>query len=252
MAASARTAARGLPTIRAPLTYATPRRRCRRSCPGDPGGRPGDRAAAAAHRGVPQQDRPSPRAGQDRRPRGAGQLRRPARAAPAAAARAPAPPGRGGSRQVRPRAKGPATPAWSWPPPDRATRPRTPPSPVSRRAGRPGPDGSRSARPMPRPPIRAPAAAVTGLLHAGARRVLVATYLLAPGFFADRIRDAVLAAGAAAVSPVARRGGRGGRRDAGPVPGGGNATADCRVKLGKTPIVPREYPRTPRPLITIR
>jgi sirohydrochlorin ferrochelatase len=46
----------------------------------------------------------------------------------------------------------------------------------------------------------APGAAVTGLLHAGARRVLVATYLLAPGFFADRIRDAGLAAGAAAVS----------------------------------------------------
>jgi sirohydrochlorin ferrochelatase len=48
----------------------------------------------------------------------------------------------------------------------------------------------------------APAAAVAGLLHAGARRVLVATYLLAPGFFADRIRDAALAAGAAAVAPA--------------------------------------------------
>jgi sirohydrochlorin ferrochelatase len=47
-----------------------------------------------------------------------------------------------------------------------------------------------------------PAAAVTGLLEAGARRVVVASYLLAPGFFADRIRDASLAAGAAAVSPV--------------------------------------------------
>ena len=34
-----------------------------------------------------------------------------------------------------------------------------------------------------------PAAAVTGLLRAGARRVVVATYLLAPGFFADRIRE---------------------------------------------------------------
>jgi hypothetical protein len=29
-----------------------------------------------------------------------------------------------------------------------------------------------------------------------------ATYLLAPGYFADRIRDCSLAAGAAAVSPV--------------------------------------------------
>lgn len=45
-----------------------------------------------------------------------------------------------------------------------------------------------------------PAAAVAGLLGAGARRVLVATYLLAPGFFADRIRDSSLAAGATAVS----------------------------------------------------
>ena len=45
-----------------------------------------------------------------------------------------------------------------------------------------------------------PATAVTGLLEAGARRVVVASYLLAPGLFADRIRDASLAAGAAAVS----------------------------------------------------
>jgi len=48
----------------------------------------------------------------------------------------------------------------------------------------------------------APAEAVTGLLRAGARRVLVATYLLAPGLFADRIRASALAAGAAAVSPA--------------------------------------------------
>jgi sirohydrochlorin ferrochelatase len=47
-----------------------------------------------------------------------------------------------------------------------------------------------------------PAAAVAGLLRNGARRVVVATYLLAPGYFADRIRDSSLAAGAAAVSPV--------------------------------------------------
>jgi sirohydrochlorin ferrochelatase len=47
-----------------------------------------------------------------------------------------------------------------------------------------------------------PAAAVTGLLKARARRVVVASYLLAPGFFADRIRDASLTAGAGAVSPV--------------------------------------------------
>jgi sirohydrochlorin ferrochelatase len=47
-----------------------------------------------------------------------------------------------------------------------------------------------------------PAQAVTDLLAAGARRVVVASYLLAPGLFADRIRDAALAAGAAAVSPA--------------------------------------------------
>jgi sirohydrochlorin ferrochelatase len=47
-----------------------------------------------------------------------------------------------------------------------------------------------------------PAQAVTGLLRAGARQVLVATYLLAPGLFADRIRASALAAGAAAVSPA--------------------------------------------------
>ena len=47
-----------------------------------------------------------------------------------------------------------------------------------------------------------PAAAVTGLLRDGAPRVVVATYLLAPGLFADRIRHAALAAGAVAVSPA--------------------------------------------------
>jgi sirohydrochlorin ferrochelatase len=47
-----------------------------------------------------------------------------------------------------------------------------------------------------------PAAAVTGLLRSGARRVVVASYLLAPGWFADQIRDSSLSAGAVAVSPV--------------------------------------------------
>jgi sirohydrochlorin ferrochelatase len=51
------------------------------------------------------------------------------------------------------------------------------------------------------PDAPSPAAAVTGLLRAGARRVLVATYLLAPGFFADRVAESALAAGAAAVAP---------------------------------------------------
>jgi sirohydrochlorin ferrochelatase len=47
-----------------------------------------------------------------------------------------------------------------------------------------------------------PGVAVNALLRDGARRVVVATYLLAPGYFADQIRDSSLAAGAAAVSPV--------------------------------------------------
>jgi sirohydrochlorin ferrochelatase len=47
-----------------------------------------------------------------------------------------------------------------------------------------------------------PETAVTRLREAGARRVVVASYLLAPGLFADRIRDVSLAAGAAAVSPA--------------------------------------------------
>jgi len=52
------------------------------------------------------------------------------------------------------------------------------------------------------PGMPAPSEAVTGLLRAGARRVLVATYLLAPGWFADRIRASALAAGAAAAAPA--------------------------------------------------
>jgi len=47
-----------------------------------------------------------------------------------------------------------------------------------------------------------PATAVARLLAAGARRVVVASYLLAPGFFADRVRDTALAAGATAASPA--------------------------------------------------
>ena len=47
-----------------------------------------------------------------------------------------------------------------------------------------------------------PAEAVRALREAGAARVVVATYLLAPGYFADKIRDAALDAGATAVSRV--------------------------------------------------
>ena len=45
-----------------------------------------------------------------------------------------------------------------------------------------------------------PEQAVAGLIRDGARRVVVATYLLAPGRFADQVRDSSLAAGAATVS----------------------------------------------------
>ncbi|MFG2005470.1 sirohydrochlorin chelatase [Spirillospora sp. NPDC048911] len=47
-----------------------------------------------------------------------------------------------------------------------------------------------------------PAEAVRALLDAGAPRVAVASYFLAPGYFADKVRRESLAAGAAAVSPV--------------------------------------------------
>lgn len=47
-----------------------------------------------------------------------------------------------------------------------------------------------------------PADAVATLLDGGAARVVVASYLLAPGLLADEVRDRTLAAGASAVSPV--------------------------------------------------
>jgi sirohydrochlorin ferrochelatase len=48
----------------------------------------------------------------------------------------------------------------------------------------------------------APGEAVAGLLRSGAPRVVVATYLLAPGVFADQVAASALRAGAAAVSGV--------------------------------------------------
>lgn len=47
-----------------------------------------------------------------------------------------------------------------------------------------------------------PAEAVRALYAAGAPRVAVASYFLAPGHFADRVREESLAAGATVVSPV--------------------------------------------------
>jgi sirohydrochlorin ferrochelatase len=47
-----------------------------------------------------------------------------------------------------------------------------------------------------------PAEAVGALRAAAAGRVVVASYLLSPGYFADKIRAGALAAGAAVVSPV--------------------------------------------------
>jgi sirohydrochlorin ferrochelatase len=46
----------------------------------------------------------------------------------------------------------------------------------------------------------APGEAVAALLRSGVKRVVVATYLLAPGLFADQVREQSLAAGAHAVS----------------------------------------------------
>ncbi|MFI6512453.1 sirohydrochlorin chelatase [Streptosporangium sp. NPDC050855] len=47
-----------------------------------------------------------------------------------------------------------------------------------------------------------PGEAVLGLRRSGASRIVVAPYLLAPGYFADRIRRETLAAGAATVAEV--------------------------------------------------
>ncbi len=47
-----------------------------------------------------------------------------------------------------------------------------------------------------------PAAAVAALRRSGAANVVVASYLLAPGVFADKVRETSLAAGATAVSDV--------------------------------------------------
>ncbi|WP_435054203.1 sirohydrochlorin chelatase [Nonomuraea angiospora] len=47
-----------------------------------------------------------------------------------------------------------------------------------------------------------PAEAVTALRRAGAPKVVVAPYLLAPGYFADKVRQTSLEAGAAVVSDV--------------------------------------------------
>ncbi|WP_396446111.1 sirohydrochlorin chelatase [Actinomadura sp.] len=47
-----------------------------------------------------------------------------------------------------------------------------------------------------------PGEAVAALLESGAPRVAVASYFLAPGYFADKVRGEALAAGASAVSPA--------------------------------------------------
>jgi len=47
-----------------------------------------------------------------------------------------------------------------------------------------------------------PGEAVAALLDAGAPRVAVASCFLAPGYFADKVREEALSAGASAVSPV--------------------------------------------------
>ena len=166
--------------------------------PGRRGGR--GRVAAAAHRRLPQQDR------HPRRPEpGAG----PPSAAAAPHGRdagpAPAADGRPGAPSVR-RRSGAGRPGHGRRPGlgglqrrvrqrhHRAAGPRVA---VARVVGR-------------RPRLRVgrlpgPAEAVAALLEAGAPRVAVASYFLAPGHFADKVRAASLAAGAAAVSPSSGR-----------------------------------------------
>lgn len=74
---------------------------------------------------------------------------------------------------------------------------------IARLAREWGPRGWRGVVPAYASAARpGPAEAVTALLEAGAPRVAVASYFLAPGYFADKVRAASLAAGAAAVSPV--------------------------------------------------
>ena len=65
-------------------------------------------------------------------------------------------------------------------------------------AASPGSGGSGGAS----PPAGTVGEAVRALRRAGARRVVVASYLLAPGRFAGQVRDDGLGAGAAAVSAV--------------------------------------------------
>ena len=148
-------------------------------------GRQVRRAAAAAHRGVPQQDRHPPHAGPGRRaPAAPGHLRRHARAAPAAAPRAGTAPGRGGPRHERPgRTAVVLAAAGSSDPEANATIARL----AAQWQARPG--GTRCARPTPRPPTPRRRRRWPACCRPGCRRVVVATYLLAPGLFADRIRD---------------------------------------------------------------
>ncbi len=84
--------------------------------------------------------------------------------------------------------------------PDPAAPPPTPPSPGWRPSGRRPGDGARSFPPMRPRPRPTPAEAVSALLRDGAPCVVVATYLLAPGIFADQVAASALRAGAAAVS----------------------------------------------------
>ena len=125
--------------------------------------------------------RPGPRV-----PAAAGELRRHAGAAPAAAQRAGAPPGRGrsaGSRRAdRRRAQTGVVLAAAGSTDQEANA--TVASLAAQWQARAGWFAVRAASAAAAAPlVPTPSEAVTGLLRAGARRVLVATYLLAPGLF---------------------------------------------------------------------
>ena len=145
------------------------------------------RGPAAAGRGLPQPGRHPGRALARRCP---GDPGRRARAGPAAGARAGATARRGGRR-----APATATRRWSW---RRRGRPRPAPSTRCGRSPRGGatPAGGPWNRPSGPPPSPTVESAVATLRGRGAPRVAVATYLLFPGLFADKLA----AAGADVVS----------------------------------------------------
>lgn len=130
-----------------------------------------------------------------RRARRAGNIRSRDNAAPGAAARRPAARAPGTAAQLARRHRGRARLGRIWPAANAAIAKLA----ASWQAAR----GWRAVVPAyAAAQAPDPAAAVSALLRGGAPCVLVATYLLAPGVFADQVTAAALRAGAAGVSGV--------------------------------------------------